>query len=48
MSVSDFSPPKAKSVDLLVIAGEASGDEHASVLIEQLLKDNPEVNVSEG
>jgi len=46
MSVSDFSPPKAKSVDLLVIAGEASGDEHASVLIEQLLKDNPEVNVS--
>jgi lipid-A-disaccharide synthase len=46
MSVSDFSPPKAESVDLLVIAGEASGDEHASILIEELLKDNPNVNVS--
>ena len=46
MSVSDFSPPKAESVDLLVIAGEASGDEHASILIEGLLKDNPDVNVS--
>ena len=46
MSVSDFSPPKADSVDLLVIAGEASGDEHASILIEELLKDNPNVNVS--
>ena len=45
MSVSDFSPPKAESVDLLVIAGEASGDEHASILIEGLLKDKPDVNV---
>jgi len=46
MSFLDFSPPNAKPVDLLIIAGEASGDEHASILIEELLKENPSVNVS--
>ena len=38
--------PSAGSVDLLVIAGEHSGDEHASVLVRNLLKEHPEFKIA--
>ena len=31
-----FTPVKFKNVDLLIISGEASGDEHASLLVKDL------------
>ncbi len=33
-------------VDLLVVAGEASGDEHVSLLVEELLERKPELSVA--
>ena len=33
-------------VDLLIVAGEASGDEHASLLLEDLLSGKPDLSVS--
>ena len=33
-------------VDLLVVAGEASGDEHGSLLVEELLERKPELSVA--
>ena len=33
-------------VDLLIVAGEASGDEHASLLLEELLARKPELSVA--
>jgi lipid A disaccharide synthetase len=36
-----FYPFRSKQVDLLVIAGEASGDEHAANLVENLKIDIP-------
>ncbi|MEL0098618.1 MAG: lipid-A-disaccharide synthase [Opitutae bacterium] len=41
----DF-PPATGPCDLLVIAGEASGDEHAARLIEDLLQANPRLHIS--
>lgn len=37
---------KGESVDLLVIAGEHSGDEHASALVEEVLKRNPHLKIA--
>ena len=33
-------------MDLLVIAGEASGDEHSSILVADLLKHIPSLSIS--
>ena len=44
-SISFIDPPES-SVDILVIAGEVSGDEHASILVENLLKDFPHLKIS--
>lgn len=41
-----FHPPPDQIVDLLVIAGEASGDEHSALLMPELLKQNPNLKVS--
>ena len=41
-----FNPFRPKQVDLLVIAGEASGDEHAAVLVGKLKKKFPNLNVA--
>jgi len=41
-----FISPGSPSVDLLVISGEASGDEHASLLVNDLLKEFPNLKIS--
>ncbi len=41
-----FSAPKSQQVDLLIIAGEASGDEHSSLLVEGLKKKIPSIKIS--
>lgn len=41
----DLPPPAAGSVDLLVIAGEHSGDEHAARMVRQLLGQQPGLRV---
>ena len=33
-------------IDLLIVAGEASGDEHASLLLEELMARKPELSVA--
>ena len=38
--------PVRGRVDVLIIAGEHSGDEHAAVLVKQLLMDRPELCVA--
>ena len=38
--------PSAGSVDVLVVAGEHSGDEHAAVLIQNLLREHPEFKIA--
>ena len=38
--------PSSGGVDLLVIAGEHSGDEHASVLVQNLLQKHPEFKIA--
>ncbi len=38
--------PPAEGVDVLVVAGEHSGDEHAAVLIENLLREHPQYNIA--
>lgn len=38
-------PPQPKAVDLLIIAGEHSGDEHAAKIVEQLLRERPDLNI---
>ncbi|MDR2420367.1 MAG: lipid-A-disaccharide synthase [Puniceicoccales bacterium] len=48
LSVSLAAIPKPKKLgrpDILVIAGEASGDEHAAQMVETLLKEHPEVSI---
>ena len=51
MSASDiksdlsFSPPAKSGVDLLVIAGEHSGDEHAAQMVRDALSRDPNLNV---
>ena len=41
----NFSPPKNSECDVLVIAGEHSGDEQASRMIASALKKNPDLRV---
>ena len=41
-----FNPFTAKQVDLLVIAGEASGDEHAGCLVRNLKNRHPDLTVA--
>ncbi len=41
----DLPPPASGSVDLLVIAGEHSGDEHAARMVRQLLGNQPGLKV---
>ena len=41
-----FKSFKAEKVDLLVIAGEASGDEHAAHLVSKLLKRHPNLQIA--
>ena len=41
-----FNPFTAKQVDLLVIAGEASGDEHAGHLVRNLKNRHPDLTVA--
>jgi lipid-A-disaccharide synthase len=48
LSLSLAAIPKPKKLgrpDILVIAGEASGDEHAAQMVKTLLKEHPEVSV---
>lgn len=43
----EFNPlPEGQSVDLLVIAGEHSGDEHAARVVKRLLSDRPDLKVA--
>lgn len=43
----EFNPlPEGQSVDLLVIAGEHSGDEHAARVVKRLLRDRPDLKVA--
>ena len=41
-----FNSFKAQSVDLLVIAGEASGDEHANNLVQRILERFPDLDIA--
>ena len=41
-----FPSTEIDKVDLLVVAGEASGDEHGSLLVEEILERKPELSVS--
>jgi lipid-A-disaccharide synthase len=41
-----FKSFKAEKIDLLVIAGEASGDEHAAHLVNKLLKRHPNLQIA--
>ena len=41
-----FNPSRSKQVDLLVIAGEASGDEHAAHLVGKLKNRYPNLRVA--
>lgn len=38
-------PPEVEKPDLLVIAGEHSGDQHASLMVAELKDQNPDVNI---
>ena len=44
ISSSQFNPIPESPVDLLIIAGEASGDQHGSLLLEDLLSAYPSLN----
>ncbi len=41
-----FSPPRAGAVDVLVIAGEHSGDQHAAKVVADLLVANPGLRIA--
>ena len=41
----DLRPPTCPQVDLLVIAGEHSGDEHAAVMVRRLKASHPDLNI---
>ncbi len=41
-----FAAPKSSSVDLLVISGEHSGDEHAAPMIESALRMRPDLKIA--
>ena len=41
-----FPSAEIDKVDLLIVAGEASGDEHGSLLVEELLERKPDLSVS--
>lgn len=41
-----LNPNNKKAFDLLIIAGEASGDEHAALLVKQLKQAHPELTIA--
>jgi lipid-A-disaccharide synthase len=41
-----FAPPIATGVDLLIVAGEHSGDEHAARVVREMRAKNPSLNVA--
>ena len=41
-----FPSTETGQVDLLIVAGEASGDEHGSLLVEEMLERKPDLSVS--
>ncbi|MBR4597138.1 MAG: lipid-A-disaccharide synthase, partial [Opitutales bacterium] len=41
----DFPPPEDGSCDVLIIAGEHSGDEQAARMVERICEINPELNI---
>ena len=43
--ISKLPPPKGGPVDLLIIAGEHSGDEHAARVVRELLAKNPALKI---
>lgn len=45
-TLAPFPSAEIEKIDLLVIAGEASGDEHGSLLVEDLLRRKPGLSVS--
>lgn len=46
LSQPQFAPPSGRSVDLLIIAGEHSGDEHAARLVGELREKDPSISVA--
>jgi lipid-A-disaccharide synthase len=46
MTLPHFAPPATGRVDLLIVAGEHSGDEHAARLVRDLRKLRPEISVA--
>ena len=45
LTASMFSPIPEDSVDLLIIAGEASGDEHAALIVKQIKRSRPTMRI---
>ena len=45
LTASMFSPIPEDSVDLLIIAGEASGDEHAALIVKQIKRSSPTMRI---
>ena len=45
LTASMFSPIPEDSVDLLIIAGEASGDEHAALIVKQIKMSRPTMRI---
>jgi lipid-A-disaccharide synthase len=43
---SRFDRPKAGGVDVLIIAGEHSGDQHAAKIVKEILKQNPQLKLA--
>ena len=41
-----FPPPTTRNVDLLIISGEHSGDQHAATLVRELLEQRPTLKIS--
>ncbi|MFT4901476.1 MAG: lipid-A-disaccharide synthase [Lentimonas sp.] len=46
LATTEFSAPVQGTVDLLVIAGEHSGDEHAALIVAELRAKNPDLRVA--
>lgn len=45
-TVVDFAPPQSDTVDLLVVAGEHSGDEHVAKVVAELIEADPDYRVA--
>jgi lipid-A-disaccharide synthase len=44
--IQEFAPPRSSSVDVLFVAGEHSGDQHAANLIRSILAKQPELRIA--